>query len=112
VDVNGLEAVLLSDNSKILELEIDKSGGPPIVGLTRVLQALGRHPTLTKLILNGHRLGRDDTRLQRMALCTIPSLQSLGLRDSTLGNDELAELAPALYQNTCIKELDISENNL
>jgi Ran GTPase-activating protein (RanGAP) involved in mRNA processing and transport len=47
-----------------------------------------------------------------VAVCTIPSLQSLVLTDNTLGSAELAELAPALYHNTSIKVLDIRWNDL
>jgi Ran GTPase-activating protein (RanGAP) involved in mRNA processing and transport len=112
-NLTGLEAVLLSDNSKITELEIDRfHGGPPMMGLTPVLQALGRHPALTELILRRLRLGRDDVRLLQIALRNIPSLQSLALTDSTVGRAELTELAPALYRNTSIKVLNISRNDL
>jgi Ran GTPase-activating protein (RanGAP) involved in mRNA processing and transport len=82
------------------------------MGLTHVLQALGRHPTLTKLGLRDCPLGRDEARLLRVALCNTPSLQSLILRARTLESAELAELAPAPYNNTSIKVLDLSENNL
>jgi Ran GTPase-activating protein (RanGAP) involved in mRNA processing and transport len=114
-DVTGLETVLLSDTSKITELDIFNwvGGGPHItVGLTRVLQALGSHPTLTKLGLRGFRLGRDEFRLMRVAVCNTPSLQALVLRSGTLGRAELAELAPVLYHNTSIKVLDIMDNGL
>jgi Leucine-rich repeat (LRR) protein len=129
-NLNGLETVLLSDNSKITELEIEIGmfhggppmfseleihktyGSPPITGLTNVLQAMGRHPTLTKLELRGYPLGRDDARLLGMTLCNISSLETLVLTERTLGIAELAELAPALYYNTSIKVLDISRNNL
>jgi Ran GTPase-activating protein (RanGAP) involved in mRNA processing and transport len=47
-----------------------------------------------------------------MALCNIPSLQSLALTYRTLGGAEQAELEPALYHNTSIKVLDISGNHL
>jgi hypothetical protein len=47
-----------------------------------------------------------------MALCNIPSFQSLDLASNHLGSAELAELAPALYDNTYIKVLDMSENHL
>jgi hypothetical protein len=101
-DLTGLETLLLSDTSKITELEIDRCyGRPRMMGLTHVLQALGRRPTLTKLILRDCRLGRDETRLLQMALCNTPSLQGLALTHNTLGSAELAELAPALYHNTC-----------
>jgi Ran GTPase-activating protein (RanGAP) involved in mRNA processing and transport len=114
MDLDGLETVLLSDNSILTELEIHKKlGGPPMMGLTRVLQALARCPTLTKLGLHGCRLGRDaDARLLRVALCNIPSLQSLLLTDGALESAGLAELAPALYHNTSIKLLAISGNKL
>jgi hypothetical protein len=60
-DLTGLENVLLSDNSKMTELEIDMTymSGPsmgwtrvlhmsgPSKGWTRVLRALRRHPPLT-----------------------------------------------------------------
>jgi Ran GTPase-activating protein (RanGAP) involved in mRNA processing and transport len=81
-------------------------------GLTHVLQALGRHPTLTKLGLHACRLGRDEARLLRMALSNLPNLQSLLLRVGTLESAGLAELAPALYPNTSVKVIDISGNYL
>jgi Ran GTPase-activating protein (RanGAP) involved in mRNA processing and transport len=113
VDLTGLETVLLSNNSKITELDIHRFyRGPRIMGLTRVLQALERRPTLTKLGLHFCRLGPDEAKLLQMALCNTPSLQSLDLASNDLGGAELAELAPALYQNTSIKVLDISGNNL
>jgi Ran GTPase-activating protein (RanGAP) involved in mRNA processing and transport len=112
-DLNGLETVLLSDNSKITELDIDNVYEcSPIRGMTHVLQALGRRPTLTKLGLRRCPLDRDKARLLRMALCNIPTLQSLILRDRTLESAELAELAPALYRNVSIQMLDISRNGL
>jgi hypothetical protein len=117
-DLTGLETVLLSDNSKITELEIKigvSTGGPRMIGLTPVLQALGRHPspTLTKLILERlHRIGLDDVRLLQTALRNTPTLQILVLTEGTLVSAGLAELAPALYRNTSIKVLDVSGNNL
>jgi Ran GTPase-activating protein (RanGAP) involved in mRNA processing and transport len=114
IDLAGLETVLLSDTSKITELDICsfRTEGLPIRGLTHVLHALARCPTLTKLGLCYFPLGRDEARLLQIALCNIPSLQSLFLEGSTLGSAGLAELAPALYQNTSIKVIDISGNNL
>jgi Ran GTPase-activating protein (RanGAP) involved in mRNA processing and transport len=114
VNLTGLETVLLSDTSKITELDIHNTfyEGPPMIGLTRVLRALGCRPTLTKLGLHHCGLGRDNARLLCMALCNVPSLQSLVLRYNDLGNAGLAELAPALYHNTSIKVLDISWNDL
>jgi Ran GTPase-activating protein (RanGAP) involved in mRNA processing and transport len=114
VNLTGLETLLLSDTSKITELEIHRRsyGGPAIIGLTPVLQALERRPTLTKLGLRGFNLGPDEARLLCMALRNMPSLQSLILANNALGSAELAELAPALYCNTSIKELDISNNSL
>jgi hypothetical protein len=113
VNLSGLETLLLSENSKITELEIHGSyGAPRMMGLTHVLQTLTRRPTLTKLALRRVRLDRNDARLIRLALSNIPSLQSLVLTEGTLGSAELAELAPALYHNTSIKVLDISWNDL
>jgi Ran GTPase-activating protein (RanGAP) involved in mRNA processing and transport len=109
VDLTGLETVLLSDTSKITELDI-RSGCPPVTGLTRVLEALTQRPTLTKLGLCCCPLGCDEARLLQMALCNTPSLQSLVLTCNTLGSAALAELAPALYHNTSIKVLDMSRN--
>jgi phage tail protein X len=82
-----------------------------MIGLTRVLQALARHPALTKLRLHRH-LGRDEARLLRLALCSLPSLQSLYLASTYLKSAGLAELAPAFYRNTSIKVLDISNTDL
>jgi Ran GTPase-activating protein (RanGAP) involved in mRNA processing and transport len=113
VDLTGLETLLLSDNSKITELEIDRlNGNVPMVRLTPVLHALARRPTLTKLGLRYCALGRDDVRQLVIVLRNTPSLQTLVLKNMTLGSTELAELAPALYRNTSIKDLDISYNGL
>jgi Ran GTPase-activating protein (RanGAP) involved in mRNA processing and transport len=113
VDLTGLETLLLSSTSKVTEVDIHMfNEGRVDRGLTSVLQALARRPTLTKLGLCSCPLGRDEARLLRLALCNMPSLQSLVLADGTLGSSGLAELAPALYQNTSIKVLDISGNNL
>jgi Leucine-rich repeat (LRR) protein len=113
VRLAGLETLLLSDTSKITELEINGfCNDRPVTGLADVLQALARRPTLTKLGLRRCVRGHDEARLLRMALCNIPSLQSLDLASNYLGSAELAELAPALYHNSSIKVLDISENNL
>jgi hypothetical protein len=102
--------LLLSDTSKITELEFDMINDherPPLM-----LQALARRPTLTKPRLQCCPLGRDEARLLQMALCNMPSLHTLALIGNALGDAGLAELAPALYHNTSIKVLDISENYL
>jgi Ran GTPase-activating protein (RanGAP) involved in mRNA processing and transport len=114
VNLTGLETVLLSKTSKITELEINGfNNGRPITGLSDVLRALARRPTLTKLGLHGRcTLGRGEARLLRMALCNIPSLQSLDLASNNLGSAKSAELAAALYHNTSIKVLDIGRNDL
>jgi Leucine-rich repeat (LRR) protein len=113
VNLTGLETVLLSDNSKITELEIvQRYGGRPLLGLTHVLQALGRRPTLTKLRLRGFPLGHDEVRQLGMVLRNTPSLQTLALTFGALGSAELAELSPAVHHNTSIKALDISANKL
>jgi hypothetical protein len=111
--LTGLETVLLSRTSKITELEIDGTvpGDPSMIGLPRVLQALARHATLTKLVLRRH-LGHEEARLLRLALCSMPSLQSLDLASSRLQSAGLAELAPAFYGNTSVRVLDISNNDL
>jgi Ran GTPase-activating protein (RanGAP) involved in mRNA processing and transport len=111
MDLDRLEAVLLSDTSKITELDTHSLyGGPPMTGLTHVLKALGRRPTLTKLRLHGFPLGHDEARQLGMVLRNTPSLQTLVLTEITLGSVGLAELAPALYRNTSIKVLDMSDN--
>jgi hypothetical protein len=131
VNLTGLETLLLSDTFKITDLDIHRSyGGPyfPMMGFQRVLQALGRCPALTKLGLRGCPLGRGEARQLGMVLCNTPSLQTLVLKDSTvlwrapslqtlvlkdstLASAELGELAPALYRNTTIKVLDMSDHN-
>jgi Ran GTPase-activating protein (RanGAP) involved in mRNA processing and transport len=108
VDLTGLETLVLSDTSKITELEIDDIHE----GLTPVLLALARHRTLTKLGLSCCALGCDEAKLLQLALFIIPSLQSLDLGSNNLGSAGLVELAPALYRNTSIKVLDLSRNNL
>jgi hypothetical protein len=96
VDLTGLETVLLSDTSKITELEIHRVYDIlPLVGLTHVSHALALRPTLTKLGLHGCRLGPDEVRLLQMALCNIPSLQSLVLGNNHLGSAGFAEIASA-----------------
>jgi Leucine-rich repeat (LRR) protein len=109
--LTGLETLLLSDNSKITELVINRFyRGLPMMGLTPVLQALARRHALTKLGLAGVHFDRDEWRLLWIALCNIISLQNLDLSSNDLGSAGLAELAPALYRNTSIKVLDISRN--
>jgi hypothetical protein len=111
-DLEGLDALLLSDTSNITELDIHRyDASPRIIGLTRVLQALASRPTLTKLRLRRCPLGRDEAILLGMVLRNTPSLQSLILESNDLGSTKLAELAPALYHNTSLKVLDISVNN-
>jgi Ran GTPase-activating protein (RanGAP) involved in mRNA processing and transport len=115
VDLTGLETVLLSETSKITELDIHSfiNGGQiPMIGLTRVLRALAQRPTLTKLGLRYCRLGCDEARLLQTALCNTPSLKALVLENNHVGSAELAELAPALYRNTSIEVLDLSDNYL
>jgi hypothetical protein len=118
VDLTGIETVLLSETSRITELEIDvleidmSCNSPPTMGLTRVLRALALHPALIKLVLRRCPLGHDEVGLLRMVLDNISSLHTLVLTSRTLGSAALAELAPALYQNTSIKELDLSGNGL
>jgi Ran GTPase-activating protein (RanGAP) involved in mRNA processing and transport len=111
VDLTGLEAVLLSDDSKITELEIHAmhNEGLPL-GLTQVLQALGRCPTLTKLGLHCCPILRDEVRLLNVILCNNPNLESLDLASNDLGSAGLVELTPVLCRNTSIKVLDISGN--
>jgi Ran GTPase-activating protein (RanGAP) involved in mRNA processing and transport len=113
-DLTGLETMLLSDTSKITELDIHMvSGGRPIMGFPHVLRALARRPTLTKLGLHFCPVGRDEARLIGEVLYNTPSLHTLALTDCTLGSRMsagLAELAPALYRNTSIKVLDIAGN--
>jgi Ran GTPase-activating protein (RanGAP) involved in mRNA processing and transport len=112
-DLTGLDTVLLSDTSKITELDIDSYiGSPTLTGLKDVLIAMAQRPTLTKLRLCECPLGCDEARLLQMALCTIPSLHTLVLGSNDLGSTELATLAPALYHNTSIKVLDLSDNYL
>jgi hypothetical protein len=125
VDLTGLKTVLLSDTSKITELDTHRffrglhimdstahDSHLPILGLTRVLRAFARHPALTKLGLRRCPLGSDEARLLRVALCNMPNLQSLDLASNDLGSAGLAELAPALYCDMSIKVLDLSENDL
>ena len=83
-----------------------------MMGLASVLRALALRPKLIKLGLHGFRLGRDEARLFRKALCSIPSLQSLDLAGNDLEPAYLRVLAPALYYNTSIKVLDVSANTL
>jgi Ran GTPase-activating protein (RanGAP) involved in mRNA processing and transport len=90
------------------ELDIHYSDEGIPMALTHVLHALARRPTPTKLGLHGCRLRRDDARELVMALCSTPSLHTLVLKNGTLG----AELALALYHNTSIKVLDMSDNGL
>jgi Ran GTPase-activating protein (RanGAP) involved in mRNA processing and transport len=114
VELDGFETLLLSDTSKITELDIHmRSGGRPIMGFPHVLRALARRPTLTKLGLYFCPIGSDEARLLGVVLCSSPSLHTLVLTDCTLGSRMsagLAGLAPALYRNTSIEVLDIAGN--
>jgi hypothetical protein len=64
---------------------------------------------LTKLGIRSVHLDRDNAGLLGMALTNIPILQCLDLAKNDLDSAGLAELAPALYRNTSIKVLGISE---
>jgi Leucine-rich repeat (LRR) protein len=107
MDLTGLETMLLSETSKITELDIHSVNGD----LLPILRALAQRPTLTKLGLRYCPLDCDEARLLQTALCNTPSLYSLDLARNDLGSAELAELAPALYHNTSIKVLDLSDND-
>jgi hypothetical protein len=48
-------------------------------------------------------LGRYHAEVLGIVLRNTPSLQTLALRDSTLGTAEMVEDAPALYHNTSIE---------
>jgi len=119
-DLTGLETVLLSDNSKITELDIDAGlwivrgePRPTAKGSTRALRALGRRPTsLTKLRVRHCPLGRDEARQLAMVLRNSPNSQNLDLQCCALGSVGLSELAPALCSNASIKELDLSRNEI
>jgi Ran GTPase-activating protein (RanGAP) involved in mRNA processing and transport len=110
MDLTELETVLLSDGFKITDLEIHKLCSNT-VGLPNVLKALAQRVTLTKLTLKCCPLSRDEARLLGMVLCNTPSLHALVLHESVQGSAELADLAPALYLNTSIRVLDMSDNS-
>jgi hypothetical protein len=75
VNLTGLDTVLLSDSSKNTELDIHSvhMSSSPMMGLTPVLRALARRPTLTKLRVCCCPLDRDEARLLQMALHKTPS---------------------------------------
>jgi hypothetical protein len=96
-----------------LEIDMCHARGRSMMGLTPVLQALGRYHPFTKLGLeNDWRLGREEARQLRMALRNIPSLQSLFLASNNLRSAGLAELAPELDCNTSIEVLGVPNNGL
>jgi hypothetical protein len=112
-NLTGLGTMLFSDTCNITELEIHRSHARlPMKGFPRVLRALARRPTLTKLTLHRFCLGWFEARLLRMTLCNMSSLHTLVLEDNALGSARLASLAPALYHNTSIQVLDLSWNKL
>jgi Ran GTPase-activating protein (RanGAP) involved in mRNA processing and transport len=112
LDLTGLEALLLSEASKITELDIGRKYGSLHIGLPRILRALAQRPTMTKLELRYCPLGCDMARLLQLTLCKLPNLHSLILTNNKLGSAGLAELAPALSRNASIKVLDMSFNYL
>jgi Ran GTPase-activating protein (RanGAP) involved in mRNA processing and transport len=115
MDMSGLDTLLLSDSSKITELDIQRLGVRHLraMGLATLLQSLGRHRTLIKLGLHNCPLDQGEAKLLQMALCNMPSLQSVALSNFTLpGTNVWAQLALALYDNTSIQVLAISNNAL
>jgi hypothetical protein len=78
MNLTELETVLLSNTSKITELDIDTSNRDlPMMSLTHVLQALARRSMLTKLGLRCCPLDRDEgAKLLRVVLGSSPSLQT------------------------------------
>jgi hypothetical protein len=53
-----------------------------------------------------------DEETLRIEFCNNPNLQSLDLASNNLESAGLTELTPALYRNTSIKVLDLSDNYL
>jgi Ran GTPase-activating protein (RanGAP) involved in mRNA processing and transport len=114
-DLTGLDALLLCKKSKITELSIERhystSRDQPL-GLTSVLEALGRKTTLTMLTIVGCRLRIDQTRKLHTVLHKHQELQSLDLTSKYFTSSDLAELGPALYEHGSIKTLSMSYNGV
>jgi Ran GTPase-activating protein (RanGAP) involved in mRNA processing and transport len=112
-DLTGLDALLQDDNSKITELSVERhystSRDQP-VGLSPVLQALGRKTSLTKLTIAGCRLRFYQTRLLETVLRKNQKLQSLNLTSKYLETCDLAELGPALCNHASVTSLNVSYN--
>jgi hypothetical protein len=74
VDLTALETVLLSDTSKITEVDIHRlDRSLPMTVFQRALRALAQRPMLTKLGLCRCPLGCDEARLLQTILCSTPS---------------------------------------
>jgi Ran GTPase-activating protein (RanGAP) involved in mRNA processing and transport len=116
-EVTGIENLLISDKSKITQVIISFQGAnnlEPAVRLTSntgTLLALARYTKLTRLNISDCELNCDCMRQLCNVLRSNPHLQSLGLSRTHLLNTCLVELAPALYHNVSIKELDLSRND-
>jgi Ran GTPase-activating protein (RanGAP) involved in mRNA processing and transport len=114
-DLTGLDALLLCKKSKITEVSIERhystSKDQPL-GLTPVLEALGRKATLTMLTISGCRLRIDQTRKLNAVLHKHQELQSLDLTSKYFMSSDLAELGPALYEHASIKTLNLSYNGV
>jgi Ran GTPase-activating protein (RanGAP) involved in mRNA processing and transport len=114
-DLTGLDALLLCERSKITELSIERhystSRDQPL-GLTSVLEALGRKTTLTMLTIAGCRLRIEQTRKLNTVLHKHQELQSLDLTSRFFTSSDLAELGPALYEHASIKTLNMTYNGV
>ena len=82
------DALPLLSSLKVLEITFNPGGNGSTV---KLLQALGKHPTVEQLRMHGTGIGRDDV----MALCEVVQ-PSGSLRELTIGRD--TDLSPECVQ--------------
>jgi len=109
-DVNGVSGESVSQN-----FDFSRMSRSSVLKLARQLKA---HPChLTLLNLCGNHIGRDIIQVDAMrqlvnSIALLTGLQTLNLRDNSLGEDGGAALGRSLTSLTRLKRLDLCNNDL
>jgi hypothetical protein len=118
---NGIDVIVGSKQSQIKELIFVGFYGSTVeavAGFESFMLEMGRNTTILKIVIAGVPLTRDSIQQLKAMLRRNTVLQDLDLsgnmdvNGNTLGSAGLAEIASALYRNTSIQGLNISENGL
>ena len=103
-------AEMLSCNKSLTELNL-RSCGIPKDGLRKIARGLLQNTSLKKLDISYNELGMEGS-VAVAEMLSNKSLTELNLRSCGIPKDGLRKIARGLLQNTSLKKLDISVNEL